>query len=224
MREIVLDTETTGLDHKGDDRIVEIGCIELVNQMATQETFHQYINPERDMPVKAFDVHGLSEEFLSGYPVFAEVADGFITFIGDAKLIIHNADFDMGFINAELKRLGREPIPMERAVDTVRIARRKFPGAPASLDALCKRFQIDNSDRTLHGALLDSRLLADVYLELIGGRQRGLELAGPAAAAQQTTVQSAQEVRQQRVFTASPEELTAHAAFIETLEEAVWND
>ena len=225
MREIVLDTETTGFDHQGDDRIVEIGCIELVNQMATEATYHQYVNPQRTMPIQAFDVHGLSEEFLSGHPVFADIVDDFIDFLGDAQLIIHNAEFDMGFINAELKRLGRDPIPMDRAVDTVRIARRKYPGAPASLDALCKRFQIDNSDRALHGALKDSRLLADVYLELIGGRQRGLELAGPAAqGAAKEDKTSQHQAREQRQFSPSSEELAAHKDFIAGLNEPVWDD
>ncbi|MEK9725249.1 MAG: DNA polymerase III subunit epsilon, partial [Rhodospirillaceae bacterium] len=179
MREIVLDTETTGLDPKSGHRIVEIGCIEIVNQVPTGETFHQYVNPERDMPDGAFQVHGLSEEFLSDKPVFAKIAADFLAFVGDSNLVIHNAAFDMGFINAELEATGREPLAMERAIDTVSMARRKFPGAPASLDALCKRFQIDNSNRQLHGALLDAGLLAEVYLELIGGRQRGLGLAGP---------------------------------------------
>ena len=177
MREVVLDTETTGLDPLSGHRIVEIGCVELVNHVASGRTYHQYVNPERDMPAEAFRVHGLSEEFLSGHPVFADIADAFVDFIGDAPLVIHNASFDMGFINAELARLKRPSIPMAQAVDTVSMARKKFPGAGASLDALCKRFQIDNTHRDLHGALLDSRLLAEVYLELIGGRQPDLELA-----------------------------------------------
>ncbi|MDP7600145.1 MAG: DNA polymerase III subunit epsilon, partial [Rhodospirillales bacterium] len=177
MREIVLDTETTGFRQNDGDRIVEIGCIELVNHVATGNTYHQYINPERDMPDEAFGVHGLSEEFLTEFPVMADVMDVFIEFIGDAPLVIHNAEFDMSFINAELGLLGQEPLPMSRSVDTVRMAREKFPGAPASLDALCRRFSIDNSNRTLHGALLDAELLAEVYLELIGGRQADLELA-----------------------------------------------
>ncbi len=171
MREIVLDTETTGLDPDSGDRIVEIGGVELLNHVATGATYHQYINPERAMPQEAFEVHGLGDEFLSDKPKFAEVGQAFLDFIGDAKLIIHNASFDMKFLNAELKWMGLPPIPFDQAIDTLAIARRRFPGSPASLDALCRRFNIDNAARTLHGALLDSEILADVYLELIGGRQ-----------------------------------------------------
>lgn len=171
MREIVLDTETTGLDPDAGDRIVEIGCLELINHVPTGRTLHHYINPERDMPLAAFEVHGLSTEFLSGYPVFAALADEIVEFLGDAVLVIHNASFDMKFINSELRRLSRPEIPMAQALDTVQLARRKYPGAQVSLDALCRRFEIDNGHRTLHGALLDADLLAAVYLELIGGRQ-----------------------------------------------------
>ncbi|MBT6886293.1 MAG: DNA polymerase III subunit epsilon [Rhodospirillaceae bacterium] len=222
MREIVLDTETTGLDPKSGNRIVEIGCVEMVNQIATGETYHTYINPERDMPEQAFAVHGLSEEFLSGHPVFADVAEAFLAFIDDSTLVIHNAEFDMGFVNAELARLDLAPVPMDRAVDTVRIARRKFPGAPANLDALCRRFQIDNSNRELHGALLDARLLADVYLELTGGRQRGLSLAGPDKDTSLGGADMETTARPPRDHHASAQELTAHEAFIERLEEPVW--
>jgi len=223
MREIVLDTETTGLDAKTGDRIVEIGCVELINHLATGQTYHQYVNPERDMPDGAFRVHGLSETFLSDFPTFSEVADEFLSFIGDAPLIIHNADFDMGFINWELKNIKREIVPMDRALDTVRLARRKFPGSPASLDALCRRFNIDNTDRELHGALKDARLLADVYLELIGGRQTGLGLQ--VAAENPVTVNSSEKVvtdRQPRNYSIHQAELEAHARFIETLENAIW--
>lgn len=171
MREIVLDTETTGLDPNTGDRIVEIGGVELYNHVATGNTYHQYINPERDMPQEAFQVHGLSEEFLSDKPVFKLIGQQFLDFVGDAKLVIHNASFDMKFLNAELRWMGLPELPWEQAIDTLAIARKKFPGAQASLDALCRRFGIDNSSRTLHGALLDSEILADVYLELIGGRQ-----------------------------------------------------
>ncbi len=174
MREIVMDTETTGLSPDDGHRIVEIGCVELLNHVPTGKVYHQYINPQRDMPTEAFEVHGLSAERLSKEPVFADIADAFITFIGDAKLVIHNAGFDMKFLNAELKWLGKPPLEWERAVDTLAIARRKFPGSQASLDALCRRFNIDNSARELHGALLDSEILAEVYLELIGGRQPDL--------------------------------------------------
>jgi DNA polymerase-3 subunit epsilon len=183
MREIVLDTETTGLDPDAGDRIVEIGAVELVNHLPTGRTYHQYINPERDMPEEAFQVHGLSNEFLADKPRFAEIAGEFLDFIGDAKLVIHNASFDMRFLNAELDWAGFPRIEWSRAIDTLAIARQKFPGAPASLDALCRRFGVDNSNRTLHGALLDSQILAEVYLELIGGRQPDFGLAGAGSAA-----------------------------------------
>ena len=171
MREIVMDTETTGLDPFSGDRIVEIGGVELDNHVPTGRTYHQYINPKRDMPQEAFDVHGLSARFLADKPPFEAIAKEFLDFIGDARLVIHNAPFDMKFLNAELDWAGLPVLSMERALDTVALARKKFPGSPASLDALCRRFGIDNSARTLHGALLDSEILAEVYLELIGGRQ-----------------------------------------------------
>ena len=171
MRELVLDTETTGIDPKQGHRIIEIGAIELVNHVPTGKNYHVYINPERDVEQGAFEVHGLSTEFLADYPNFAGIVDSFLEFVGDASLVIHNARFDMGFINAELARLDCPEIPMERAIDTLSMARRKYPGAQASLDALCRRFEIDNGHRDLHGALVDADLLASVYLELIGGRQ-----------------------------------------------------
>ena len=189
MREIVMDTETTGLSPDEGHRIVEIGCVELFNHVPTGKVYHQYINPERDMPTEAFEVHGLSEERLSKEPVFAEIADAFVEFIGDAKLVIHNASFDMKFLNAELKWHGKPQLDYDRAIDTLAIARRKFPGAQASLDALCRRFNIDNSARELHGALLDSEILADVYLELIGGRQP--DLVGSSQSAGAGTASSA---------------------------------
>ncbi|WP_425040067.1 DNA polymerase III subunit epsilon [Primorskyibacter sp. S187A] len=176
MREIVLDTETTGFEPEQGDRIVEIGCVELLNHMPTGRTFHEYINPERSMPQEAFEVHGLGDEFLRDKPVFAKVGQQFLDFVGDAKLVIHNAAFDMKFLNAELRWMGLRQLPNEQAIDTLAMARKKFPGSPSSLDALCRRFNIDNSSRTLHGALLDSEILAEVYLELIGGRQPGLTL------------------------------------------------
>jgi DNA polymerase-3 subunit epsilon len=186
MREIVLDTETTGFDPFAGDRIVEIGAVELHNHVVTGKTYHQYINPQRDMPEDAFRVHGLSEQFLRDKPLFAQIGQAFLDFIGDAKLVIHNASFDMKFLNAELKWMGLPELPYERAIDTLAIARKKFPGAQVSLDALCRRYGIDNSARTLHGALLDSEILADVYLELIGGRQPDFALnvvqsRGPAS-------------------------------------------
>ena len=181
MREIVLDTETTGFEPDQGDRIVEIGAVELFNHMPTGKTYHQYINPERSMPQSAFEVHGLGDEFLADKPVFKDVAQDFLDFIGNSKLVIHNASFDMKFLNAELKWVNRPAIPMDQSLDTLAIARNKFPGARASLDALCARFAIDNSSRTLHGALLDSEILAEVYLELIGGRQPDFALAADAS-------------------------------------------
>lgn len=177
MREIVFDTETTGFDPETGDRVVEIGCVELLNHLPTGETYHVYINPERDMPEAAFKVHGLSEEFLSDKPKFAEVADGFVAFIQNAKLIAHNANFDIKFLNWELKQVGKPLIPNEVVIDSLELARRKHPMGPNSLDALCSRYNIDNTKRTLHGALLDSEILAEVYLELIGGRQTSLILS-----------------------------------------------
>jgi len=177
MREIVLDTETTGFEPEAGDRIVEIGGVELFNHMPTGRRFHEYINPERSMPNDAFEVHGLGDDFLRDKPKFAAIGQKFLDFIGDAQLVIHNAAFDMKFLNAELGWLGLPKLPLEQAVDTLAMALKKFPGSPASLDALCRRFGIDNSPRTLHGALLDSEILAEVYLELIGGRQPDLVLA-----------------------------------------------
>ncbi len=176
MREIVLDTETTGLDPASGDRIVEIGAVEIVNHMPTGRTFHCYLNPERDVPAEAFAVHGLSAAFLSDKPRFAETAAAFVDFLADARLVIHNAAFDMKFLNAELGWAGFPALPWARAVDTLELARRRFPGAQNSLDGLCRRFGIDNSGRSKHGALLDSELLAEVYLELTGGRQPVLTL------------------------------------------------
>jgi DNA polymerase-3 subunit epsilon len=229
MREIVLDTETTGLDPINGDRLVEIGCVEVVNHIATGEIYHQYVNPKRDMPAGAFAVHGLSAEFLSGHPIFKDVVDDFLKFIGDDPLVIHNAAFDMGFINAELRRLKRRELPMTQSVDTVRMVRRKFPGAPASLDALCRRFDIDNSSRTYHGALLDAELLAEVYLELRGGRQPGLSLAaaeagaaGKASGDDNDTPAPPAEVRPARPHAASAEELASHEVFIATLKQPMW--
>lgn len=219
MREIVLDTETTGLDPLNGDRVVEIGCIELVNHVATGRVFHRYVNPERDIPEAVFAIHGLSREFLSSHPVFAGVVDELLAFIADSPLVIHNAAFDLGFINAELKRLARPPLPMDRAIDTVALARRKFPGAQASLDALCARFKIDTSDRALHGALKDARLLAQVYLELIGGRQPGLELA---AAAQAAAAVGPNHQRPPRPHAPTPDEEAAHAKFVDRLAEPLW--
>lgn len=224
MREIVLDTETTGFDPATGDRLVEIGCVELMNHVPTGVTFHRYINPERDMPDGAFAVHGLSEAFLRDYPVFADQAQAFLDFIGDARLVIHNAEFDMKFLNAELSRLRRAELVMTRVVDTLALARRRFPGAPASLDALCKRFSIDTSARTLHGALLDSQLLAEVYLELRGGRQSGMALTVSRETPRQGTVGTVRRARPSPLASRlSPEEAEAHAAFVARMgQSAIW--
>ncbi|MDW3180519.1 DNA polymerase III subunit epsilon [Roseobacter sp.] len=225
MREVVLDTETTGFDPETGDRIVEIGAVELMGHMATGKTYHQYINPERSMPEEAFQVHGLGDDFLRDKPKFAQVGQAFLDFIGDAKLVIHNASFDIKFLNAELKWMGLPQIPREQAIDTLEIARKRFPGSPASLDALCRRFNIDNSSRTLHGALLDSEILAEVYLELIGGRQPDF---GLSTASQNTTGAGGEEwtPRPRPVplkSRISEEEAAAHADFVAKLgDDAVW--
>lgn len=227
MREIVLDTETTGFDPTTGDRIVEIGAVELLNHLPTGRTYHQYINPERDMPTAAFEVHGISEEFLRDKPVFAAIGQAFLDFIGDAKLVIHNAAFDMKFLNFELARMGLPQIPWAQAVDTLAIAKQKFPGSPASLDALCRRFGVDNSKREKHGALLDSEILAEVYLELIGGRQPGLVLA--AAQAQRRSPGLVDSDWRPRPRSeplpprTTPEEEAAHLAFVTKLgAAAIW--
>ena len=219
MREVVLDTETTGLDPRSGHRIVEIGCVELINHMATGKHFHKYLNPERDIPEQASVIHGLTEEFLSSQPVFADIAEEFEAFIGDSTLVIHNAEFDLGFINAEREKISQPPIAPNRAIDTVSLARRKFPGAQANLDALCRRFKIDNSDRSLHGALKDARLLAEVYLELIGGRQQNLGLS----AEERKNVEAAEKNRRPpRPHAPTDAEQLAHAQFIEKLESPIW--
>jgi DNA polymerase-3 subunit epsilon len=222
MREIVLDTETTGLDPLSGHRVVEIGCIELVNHMPTGREFHFYVNPERDIPAEAEAVHGLSRTFLADKPLFSSLADDLLGFIGDAPIIAHNAGFDMGFINAELRRAGKAPLAFDRTIDTVMLARRKFPGAQASLDALCRRFQIDLSDRGKHGALLDAKLLAKVYLELVGGREPGLLLASATEVATGPVEVETRTARPPRSHQASAEELAAHAAFIAKLKNPIW--
>ncbi|TAN75434.1 MAG: DNA polymerase III subunit epsilon [Magnetospirillum sp.] len=224
MREIVLDTETTGFDPLSGHRMVEIGCVELFNHLPTGEVFHRYLNPEREMPEEAFKVHGLSAEFLADKPLFAEVVADFLAFIGDSPLVIHNAEFDMRFINAELARLGFPTLPMSRSIDTVAMARKRFPGAQANLDALCRRFEIDNAHRTRHGALLDSELLAEVYLQLIGGRQPGLELGGVNKTTGQavSSVRVERETRPARPHAPTEEEAAAHATFIAKLKSPVW--
>lgn len=223
MREIVLDTETTGLEPAEGHRIVEIGALELVHRVPTGEVWHSYINPERDMPPDAYRIHELSEEFLSDKPPFVEIADRFLEFIGDAPLVIHNAPFDAGFLNAEFARLGLPPIAGDRLVDTLQMARRRFAGAPNSLDALCTRFEIDKSERTLHGALIDCRLLAEVYLHLTGGRQPGLAFqAVPGAGGEEGRQQSRRGFRPPRPHAPTPEELAAHEAFVAGLRDPIW--
>jgi DNA polymerase-3 subunit epsilon len=221
MREIVLDTETTGFDPLQGHRVVEIGCIELFNHMPTGNEFHRYMNPERDMPAEAEAVHGLSVAFLSDKPLFASFAEELLAFIGDSPIIAHNAGFDMNFVNAELKRCGKMALSNDRAIDTVTLARRKFPGAQASLDALCRRFQIDTSARGKHGALLDAQLLAKVYLELVGGREPGLALAAAETVAMQAEVQE-RNIRAPRPHAATAEEQAAHETFIATIKNAIW--
>jgi len=227
MREIVFDTETTGLDPATGDRIVEIGAVELFNHMPTGKTFHKYLNPERMMPPEAFAVHGLGDDFLRDKPLFKAVAQEFLDFIGDAVLIAHNAPFDMKFLNAELKAIAIAPLPADRAIDTAAIARKKFPGSPASLDALCRRYGVDNSAREKHGALLDSEILAEVYLELIGGRQPDLALVAglsePRPGVQ--AIGARPRVRPRPLPPRiTPEETAAHAAMIEKMgDAAIWN-
>lgn len=227
MREIVLDTETTGLDPAQGDRIVEIGAVELFNHVPTGRTYHQYINPERAMPQEAFAVHGLGDDFLRDKPVFARIGQAFLDFVADSRLVIHNASFDMKFLNAELKWINLPQIPFERALDTLAIARKKFPGSPASLDALCRRYGIDNSSRTLHGALLDSEILAEVYLELIGGRQPDFALdsgAGRTSTGGTTGPWKAAPRPVPLPPRLSAEEEAAHRAFIAALgDDALWN-
>ncbi len=224
MREIVLDTETTGFEPESGDRIVEIGAVELMNHMPTGRTYHQYVNPQRDMPAGAFAVHGISEEFLRDKPLFAEIGQAFLDFIGTAKLVIHNAAFDIKFLDAELGWANLPRIGMSRSIDTVAIARRKYPGSPASLDALCRRFNVDNSAREKHGALLDSEILAEVYLELIGGRQPGLVLAdrdGDGAGRAARTRPHPRRAPLPPLLTRA--EADAHAAFVgEMGEGALW--
>lgn len=224
MREIVLDTETTGLDPFSGHRVVEIGCVELINHVRTGNYFHTYLNPERSMPREAENVHGLSEEFLKDKPKFAQVAGSFLEFIGDAPLVIHNAAFDMKFLNAELSVAGKSEIDFGRAIDTVLMARQKFPGQPASLDALCKRFTIDLTARTKHGALLDAELLADVYLELLGGRQSALSLVSQEAASTECSIGFTGHTDiPLRKFEPSLEELAAHAAMLEKIKNPLWS-
>jgi DNA polymerase III subunit epsilon len=227
MREIVLDTETTGLDPLTGDRVVEIGCIELYNRIPTGQIFHRYINPERDMPASAFDVHGLSAEFLKDKPPFAEIADDFLAFVGDAALVIHNAAFDAAFLNSELERIAKPLIARERLVDTLLLARRRHPGGSNRLDDLCARYGIDNSRRTKHGALLDAEILAEVYIELIGARQAalGLEIIATDRAGDRERVAIVSVRPVPLVPRLTPDDQAAHRAFVATLgPNAIWLD
>lgn len=226
MREIIFDTETTGLDPQSGDRMVEIGCIEMVNRVATGRTFHAYFNPERDMPAQAEAVHGLSAAFLSDKPLFTARAAELLDFLGDSPLVAHNAGFDFGFLNAELAICGLGAVSRDRMVDTVAIARTRHPGAKLSLDALCSRYGIDRSHRTKHGALLDAELLAQVYVELHGGRQIGLELAagsGDSVVATVVTIQREREFRPARAHAPSEAELAAHTKFLKTIKTPLWS-
>jgi len=223
LREIVLDTETTGFEPSDGHRLVEIGCVELVNHIPTGRVFHTYINPEREVPGDAFSVHGLSYEFLKNHPPFKEVGALFLEFIEETPLVIHNAKFDMKFINAELKVFGWPEIPFNRAIDTLALARQKFPGSPASLDALCKRFGVDNTEREKHGALLDAELLAQVYLELIGGKQPGLTLDFSSISASPSGETKQKSYREPRPHEATSEEIKLHEELIAQLNTPLWS-
>lgn len=225
MKEIVLDTETTGMDPTDGHRIIEIGCVELDNHIPTGRHLQLYINPERDVPPDATAVHGITDEFLKDKPVFSQVYLDFMEFIEGGKLVIHNAEFDMKFINWELQQVGHPPIGWNNVIDTLGMARKKFPGSPANLDALCRRFSIDNTERTYHGALLDSELLAEVYLELLGGRQHGLGLAAEQQSndSRETISQKKDRVfREPRMHQASTEERAAHEALLTKLNDPLW--
>jgi len=233
MREIVLDTETTGISPRDGHRIIEIGALELMHHLPTGRRLHLYINPERDIDEGAIAVHGITLDFLADKPIFADVAEEFLTFIGSDPLVIHNAGFDMGFINSELTRVDRPVLAMEQSIDTLALARKKFPGAQATLDALCRRFEIDNTHRDLHGALLDADLLARVYIELLGGRQPGLLLDADQNSKSNMSQGEVVEdpyfqideknIRPIRVHTPTDEELAAHAQFLACLKDPIWN-
>jgi DNA polymerase III subunit epsilon len=229
MREIIFDTETTGFDPLTGDRMVEIGCIEMIGRVITGPTFHCYFNPNRAMPAAAEQVHGLSDTFLSDKPQFSDKADELLAFLADSPLVAHNASFDFGFLNMELEKCGRPRIDMSRMIDTIAIGRARHPGGKMSLDALCSRYGIDRSHRTKHGALLDAELLAQLYIELTGGKQIGLELAAEATAQEQSDAQSQRlrivdrPFREPRVFKPSDMELERHRDFVATIKDAIWN-
>lgn len=222
LREIILDTETTGMDPFKGDRIVEIGCVEVMNLVPTGRTFHKYINPEREVPAEAVAVHGITNDFLKDKPLFIDIAGELCEFLGDSVLVAHNAGFDMKFINWELGQCGYRPVDAARVVDTLGMARRQAPGAPASLDALCKRFGIDNTNRKLHGALLDAELLAEVYLELKGGRQQGLSLGDTVDEAANAAA-TVRKLRPAREFPVNSDELAAHSEFLKQLKDPLWS-
>ena len=225
-REIVFDTETTGFDPENGDRLVEIGAVELINHIPTGVTYHQYINPERDVPEEAYKIHGLSYEYLKDFPTFAQVADEWVEFVGDATLVAHNAKFDINFINYELKQLGKDGYSWDRVVDTLEIAKILFPGARNNLDALCRRFNVDNTERTLHGALLDAQLLAEVYLELLGGREPSFLLdknKKQAASVQVSESDIVRKFREPRIFALSEEDMKLHNDFLSTkIKDDIW--
>lgn len=226
MREIVLDTETTGLDPAEGHRIIEIACVELINYLPTGRVYQAYVNPERDVPQEASAISGIKTDFLKPFPVFSKIVDDFLSFLGDDKLVIHNAPFDLKFLNSELERLNHPPFPPHRALDTLKMARTKFPGSPASLDALCRRFQIDLTGRTKHGALIDCELLAKVYLELLGGRQTAFTFGGAHVQTKTTTTADLKnilrKVRDPRPHEPSPEELEAHKELISHIKGSLW--
>ena len=236
MRDIALDTETPGMSPRDGHRIIEIGALELMHHLPTGRKLHLYINPEREIDSGAVAVHGLTNDFLADKPVFADIVDEFLGFVGDDPMVIHNASFDMGFLNAELKRLERPVLPMAQSIDTLMMARKKFPGAQANLDALCRRFEIDNSHRDLHGALVDADLLAAVYIELLGGQQPGLSLESNSEtqAADQGAPNSidpepsfhldAKLMRPIRSHAPTAEELKAHIKFLEELKNPIWQN
>ncbi|OYX38795.1 MULTISPECIES: DNA polymerase III subunit epsilon [unclassified Sphingomonas] len=223
MREIVFDTETTGLSFSNGDRLVEIGCVELINRVETGATFHAYFHPERPMAPEAQAIHGLSDAFLADKPLFPHLCDDLLEFLGDSPLVAHNASFDFGFLNGELKRIGRPIVSLDRMVDTIALARSRHPGAKHSLDALCTRFGIDRSHRVLHGALLDAQLLAQVYVELTGGRQIGLTLVAESIAERnEVAAPTPSIIRPQRIFAVSEEDANRHRRFMEGVNNPLW--
>lgn len=226
MREIVLDTETTGLDPAEGHRIIEIGCVELINYLPTGRVYHTYVNPERDVPLEASAISGIKTDFLKPFPIFSKIVDDFLSFLGDDRLVIHNASFDLKFLNAEFERLNHPHFPSQRAIDTLKIARAKFPGSPASLDALCRRFQIDLSSRTKHGALVDSELLAKVYLELLGGRQTAFSFGGAQVQTKAVTRDDLKKIirafREPRSFEPTADELDEHKELISHIKGSLW--